>query len=305
MTLFTAIIVAKGNPWRLEECVRAIAQYAHEVVIVDIGLEQAPLAFLHSVKNVRIEAVNRPVPYVELIREESKRFAKTEYVLFLDPDEIVGRDLGLLLQDAVGTYDYISIARRNIIFGKWIRHTRWWPDYQVRFFRQSAVVWPKIIHSQPEVKGEGYSINPIEKFALTHYNYESVDEYLSKLPRYTKAEAQALIDSGKSFTFSHALSKGLGEFMSRYFAGEGYKDGVHGLVLSFLQMYYYILVWVYYWELKKYPEQSVDAPVADIKDFFRSGLYETNFWAREAGIEKTSLRDRIEQHVMGLRKRVK
>ncbi len=40
----------------------------------------------------------------------------------------------------------------------------------------------------------------------------------------------------------------MGEFLSRFFAGEGYKDGLHGLILSSLQGFSTLLVYLYIWE---------------------------------------------------------
>jgi (heptosyl)LPS beta-1,4-glucosyltransferase len=166
------------------------------------------------------------------------------------------------------------MPRKNMIFGKWIQRSRWWPDYQVRLFKRDSVTWPKEIHKQPQVKGNGYTIEAEEQCAILHYNYESVDEFMQKMSRYAKSEAGEL----SSFSLSEALKKGLSEFISRYFADEGYKDGLHGFVLAFLQMFYYFLVYVYYWERKKYEESSLESLQSNISEFFKNGLHETNHW---------------------------
>lgn len=291
----SVIIVAKGNPKRLFACVDSIYEAVTEVVIVDIGLESAVCERLSHYQNLRIQRVTEEIPYVELIREKSKTFAKEEYVLFLDPDEIVPDSLLAKLESAIGAYDYVRVPRKNIIFGKWIQHSRWYPDYQTRFFRKSAVSWPKTIHVQPETSGKVLSLDPVEELSLIHHNYESVSEYLEKLVRYTKAEA--VQKQGEDYLLSQAFSDGLSDFMSRYFAGKGYKDGTHGLVLALLQLFYHILVWVWVWEANKYPEIKQEG-TESVYRFFKQGAYETGHWGRQLKLLKQTVKRHVEHIVL-------
>ena len=150
---------------------------------------------LKTNKLIKIIEIKDDVPYVELIRNKTKDFTKSDYVFFLDPDEIVPSGLKIIIREKLDAFDYFKIPRKNITFGRWIRHSRWWPDYQVRLFKKDKVIWPKIIHRQPKVAGNGYIIEPKEEFALLHHNYQNIDEYLSKFQRYAKYEAKEIFES--------------------------------------------------------------------------------------------------------------
>ncbi len=290
MNEISAIIVAKDNPPHLFETVMSIQDFVKEIIVADIGIDPLILSKLAKNKKVKIVPIKKKVPYVELIREELKQYASQNYLLFLDPDEVLPEELKKILASQYKKYNYIKIPRKNIIFGKWIQHSRWWPDYQVRLFKKDSVTWPKEIHKQPIVKGNGYTIEPEEHYAILHYNYESIDEFMQKMSRYAKSEANELI----SFSLSEALKKGLSEFISRYFSDEGYKDGVHGFILAFLQMFYYFLVYVYHWESQQYKQENETHK--DIYAFFRNGLHETSHWLIQkklvSGIEKFRIRIR-------------
>lgn len=273
MNEISAVIVAKDNPIHIFETLQSIESLVKEIVIADIGISSSTLSKLKQNKKVKIVKIKKEIQYVELIREEIKKYAANEYVLFLDPDEILTESLVKLLLPIYKQYCYLRIPRKNIIFGKWIKHSRWWPDYQVRLFKKESVLWPKEIHKQPQVQGNGYIVEPLEEYALLHFNYESIDEFMQKMVRYAKSEAYEL----SSFSLSEALKKGLSEFISRYFADEGYKDGVHGLVLSFLQMLYYFLVYIYYWERRKFNDESQNIHKETLY-FFKSGFQETSHW---------------------------
>ena len=279
MNDISAIIVVKGNPAHLPETIESIQGLAAEIIIADIGIDPDLKTKLKTRKQVRIVKIKENVPYVELIRERLKEHARHAYILVLDPDELVPAPLAELLQTSHASYDYFSIPRRNIIMGRWMRHSRWWPDYQVRFFRKESVRWPTEIHQQPQTSGKGYTVEAREDLAIVHYNYDSVDEYLAKAVRYARSEAGELIQSGSQCNLKTTVRRSLSEFISRFFADEGYKDGMHGFAMAFMQMVYYFLVYFYYWEMKGYPTVPAAEMTKDIHEYFRAGLYESNHWA--------------------------
>lgn len=282
----SVVMVVKGYPEYVFKTLESISSLAGEMLIGDIGIDDELLSKLKKIEKVKIVTFTKKVPYVELIRQELHEQAKGEYILVLDPDEVVPSSLCAFLESTLGKYDYVKIPRKNIIFGKWIEHSRWWPDYQVRFFKKGSVVWSKAIHSQPKVSGTELVVEPKEEYAMVHYNYKNLDEYLSKAPRYAKAEAEEIRDD---VSFAHFSKKALSEFIGRYFADDGYKDGMHGFVLAFLQMMYYFLVYFYVWEGRGYKIPEGENVLRGVLQFFSDGLYEISFWSKKKGLENISV----------------
>ena len=289
MENISAVIVVKNNPPFLSKVIDSVYDLVYEIVIVDIGISLQLIEVLKKYKKVKIIKLNQEVPYVELIRNKTKDFVQSDYLFFLDPDEIVTTGLKTIIKSHLLTYDYFRIPRKNIIFGRWIKHSRWWPDYQIRIFKKNKVNWPKIIHRQPKVTGRGFVIEAKEEFALIHHNYRDLDEYLEKAKRYAKYEAKELVDEKRIYTFSDVVKKSLNEFISRYFAAEGYKDGIQGFILSILQLFYYFLVYFYYLEMKKFKSTEK----IDETEFFRLGLKETLHWKK-----KKTLKDKIIKKIL-------
>lgn len=287
MNKISAILVVKDNPPHLTESLSSL-DFVEEIVIVDIGMYDEAKKILAQFNNIKIEKVPEQILYVEQIRERSKKFAAHDHVLFLDPDEIITPGLKEEIVKNMNNCDYLSVPRKNIIFGKWIEHSRWWPDYQIRFFKKKSLVWPTKLHAQPQVNGKEYKIEASEEKALLHYNYESLDEYVSKMIRYAKAEAQENLHKNETITLPGSLKKGLQEFISRYFAEKGYKDGMHGTVLAFLQMFYCLLVYFFYWEAKKYIAVSDEKHYSAPQQFFKQGLYEANYWLMKEKLISTN-----------------
>ena len=278
MNNISAVIVAKDKPLYLLKTIDSIYDFVQEIIVIDIGIHDDLKNQLKNNKNINLIKINRNIPYVELIREELKKYCEHEYILYLDPDEILSSKLKQILKSNLKSYDYFLIPRKNIIFGKWIKNSRWWPDYQVRLFKKNACIWPKEIHIQPQTKGKEYKVEAKEEFAIVHYNYNNLDKYFEKYLRYAKAESNEYIRNKKDISLQESIKKGLSEFISRFFANKGYQDGMHGFVLSFLQMFYYFIVYFYYWEKKKYFEVNKKELFNSTNDYFKIGLYEVNHW---------------------------
>lgn len=223
------------------------------------------------------------LPYaniVETVRSKVFDTLNEDYLLYLDADESVGDDLITKLKSlAEEGIDFVKIPRANYIFNSWVKASRWWPDYQVRFFKRGMVTFPTALHSEVHTSGKGITLDPDPKLAITHLNYQNLDEWFEKNRRYARADAKDRLYSSQSFTLQDAMKLSISELVSRFFAGGGYADGMHGLMLSILQSFYYFLVYAYYWEGKKYENQINTAELKSFpRSWFTHGLSEILYW---------------------------
>ncbi|MFA6533093.1 MAG: glycosyltransferase family 2 protein [Patescibacteria group bacterium] len=279
--MISTIIVAKDNPPYLLESIDSVKKISEEIIIGNLGIDEKLLKKLKNNPLIKIVNINKSVPYVELIREEMKSYAKNDYILFLDPDEILPESLTANLKLLYKKYDYISFPRKNIIFNKWIQHSRWWPDYQTRLFKKPNAIWQANIHSQPKLTGNGLKLEPDEKNAIIHNNYQSISQYIEKMNRYSKSQANENYKNSTNLTISDAIKMSISEFISRFYAEKGYEDGMHGFVLATLQMFYPFLVLIYLWELNKFntKESGIHSKPYE---FFKQGTIESYHWTNHS-----------------------
>ncbi len=199
--------------------------------------------------------------FVEPARNYAIAKAKNNWILVIDPDEEISESLAKKLTeianlDSVTTF--VEIPRKNMIFGKWVKGSMWWPDHNIRFFRKDSVKWSDKIHRPPETAGQGVKLPDEERFAIIHYHYTSISQFMSKLDRYSGVQAKELFDEGHRFKISDLIHKPLNEFLSRFFALKGYEDGLHGLVLGLLQAVSFLIVYIKLWELEGFEQKNVD-----------------------------------------------
>lgn len=218
--------------------------------------------------------------------------ATGEWILCLDDDEVIPTELASEIKDKLrrSNIDGYWISRKNIIFGRWITHGIWWPDKQLRLFRRGLGKYPeKHVHEYITVTGRtDYLENP-----FVHYNYDSLGQYLAKMQDiYIVSEVEKLAAAGYRVDWKDALRFPISDFLKLYFAQQGYKDGLHGLVLGLLQAFYSFIIFVKMWEREKFRE--VDIPLGMVTHEIQKAGKETSYWLHTSQLtESRNLLSRI------------
>jgi len=215
----------------------------------------------------------------------SRNFALTcvksyDWVLMVDADEVVEPTLATELKSfAKDIYlDGVSIPRKNFIFGKWIEHSDWYPDYRLVFFRPKIVKYSGDVHERAGfIKGNGTVA--VANSSLLHHNYDTVREFVLKnLVDYPMQYAKELESSGVKFSPLDLLSKPIGEFMRRFFLTEGYKDGMYGLILSALMATQTLVAYCYLWEIQGKQSRLTAEETQSLFRSLRSKSSELTYW---------------------------
>jgi len=241
----------------LARALDSVKDLAFEIVVVDMsGTSEVK----EIVGKYKAELFSHEFsPYVEPVRNFGISKTKGDWILILDPDEEIPGPLARKLKklSEKPTADFYRLPRKNIVFGKWLKYSRWWPDYIVRFFKKGTVSWGEAIHWVPVTNGIGKELEPKEDFAIVHHHYDSIEQYTERLNRYTSIQADLIGKKNYEFSWVDLIKKPSGEFLSRFFAGDGYKDGVHGLALALLQGFSELIVYLKVWQKKGFDESAI------------------------------------------------
>lgn len=243
----SAIVNTRNEEKNIADCLRTL-EFADQIVVVDMESTDDTKRIANEFTNQVFDT--KMVGYVEPARNFAISKAIGNWILIVDADERIPKTLAKKLIEITEDedVDFVRIPRKNLIFGQWIQHSRWWPDYNIRFFKKGTVEWQNDIHSIPITTGNGINLKDSEEMAIEHHHYSSIDEYFERSLRYSNQQSKELINSGYKFDSKDIIAKPIGEFISRFFAGEGYRDGLHGLVLAFLQMFSVMLVYLKVWQ---------------------------------------------------------
>lgn len=279
MTKISVVINTLNEEANIKRVIASVP-WADEILVCDMYSDDKTVEIA---KKLGAKVVyHKKVGFVEPARNFALSKASGDWILILDADEEIPDTLAKRLKEIAQKMKQVMVVlipRKNIIFGKWMKASMWWPDHQVRFFKAGQVRWRNEIHSKPGLFGESLMLEPEEKWAIIHHNYNSLSQYLDRMNRYTAIEAKELVDGGYKFRWEDLIQKPLSEFLSRFFANSGYKDGLHGLALSLLQAASFLTVYLKVWETDKFKKQELKSEELELAK--RKAGEELNYWFKK------------------------
>lgn len=249
--MISAVIVNFNEGETLKRCLNSLNNFADEIIVLDLGSQDQSIAICRQF-GVSVFK-HKFVSYVEQVRNEAVSKAKGEWILVLDPDEEIPGSLKDKLREIAseGKFNAVNIPRKNIFFGRFIAHTNWWPDRHVRFFKKGSVKWDDKIHKHPKVSGSVLNLHAKTSWAIVHFGYQSVSEFMERQNRYSTIEAENLFKSRIRFSWLNFFWKPAREFLVRFIKHAGFLDGIYGFLLTFLMMVYQLQVMIKLRELER------------------------------------------------------
>lgn len=299
----SVVISAFNEEKKIRNCLESV-KWADEIIFIDNDSSDRTSEIAKEFTKKIYTQKNDPFN-IDLQKNLGIEKASGNWILVLDADEIITSELKNEIIKNINTPPFIKgvrgissdefvsgfmIPRKNIIFGKWIQHSGWYPDYQLRLFRNGKGKYEKKhVHEPLRIQGRLEKLNE----PLVHYNYEAVSQFLYKhLLIYAPNEAEELLRKGYVFDWKAAIRLPMSEFLSRYFAREGYRDGLHGLVLALLMSAYHLSIFAYIWEKKNFMENIDENINKGLDEELKKSKKEFNYWNNTIKIqeEKNSLK---------------
>jgi len=177
-------------------------------------------------------------------RNRALDLVTTPWVFFIDPDERMTPELASEVVRAITSKEKAAyrVPRRNFPFGREVRHTGWYPDYQVRLLHRASSRYDEQqeVHEVPKVEGKlGDFGSP-----LIHFNYRTWEQFVSKQLAYADLHARALYKAGNRARLRSFVGQPLRELKRRLVDYRGYRDGVLGIALSLAMSAYTLFIYV-------------------------------------------------------------
>jgi glycosyltransferase involved in cell wall biosynthesis len=279
MNKLSVVISAYNEEKKIKDCLESV-KWADEIILLNNSSTDKTEEIARKYTNKIYTQKNDPLS-IDLQKNLGIEKATGEWILILDADERVAPELTeeikAILSSQPRNDDNISaywIPRKNIIFGQWIQHTGWYPDPQLRLFRKGAGKFQqKHVHEPIHIEGKTETL----KENLLHENYDTIAQFLYKtITNYAPNEAEEKLKQGYTLHWQDAINFPLKEFLSRYFAREGYKDGFHGLMLSILMAFYHFIIFANLWEKSKFTSPNLQLP--EVESELKTSQKQINYW---------------------------
>jgi glycosyltransferase involved in cell wall biosynthesis len=231
-TLSVAMIAMneEANLPRTLESVR----WADEIVIVDSGSTDRTLEIADS---FGARTSYHPISGHGEQKNIALDLCTSDWILLLDADEVLTPGLQDEIRRVLNgepEYGAYWIPRRNLIFGRWMRHGGFYPDRKLRLFRRGAARLSEGVgpHATPQFKGRKGKL----RHDMLHYAYPDLNVYLEHMNRYSSEIAKLLKNEGRiskplpAFIWNAVLNPAA-TFVYNYFFRLGFLDGREGLLL--------------------------------------------------------------------------
>lgn len=228
----------------LDRCLQSAA-FADEIVVVDQGsTDGTPEVCARQ----GAQLYQRTWQGYGRTKQEAVSLCRNRWVLSLDSDEEVTPRLRAAiaaLPEEPGEAAF-AVNRLSCFLGKWIRHCGWHPEYVVRLFdRQRAGFNDRPVHESVDVAGETGRLSGL----LHHYSYQSMEQYITKLNRYTSLAAEDLYARGKTASPAAAVVRAQAAFWRMWLLQRGFLDGWAGTVLCLASSFYVLTKYTKLWRL--------------------------------------------------------
>lgn len=240
----TACIITLNEEHRLPACLDSL-DFVDEIIVVDSGSVDRTRKIA---RQYGAHVYQRKFTGFVQQKNYAVSLASRDWILVVDADEVVTPGLReeILSVRNQGTLRAFRLPRMSYYLGRWIRHSGWYPDYNVRFFRKNyAIFVGGTVHERAKAEG------PVGTFKnhLEHFSYRNISDHLIRIERYSTLIAQDKYRRGKSSSITWAIGKSISKFFLTYIYRFGFLDGQAGIVIAVLAGYYNFLKYAKLWEL--------------------------------------------------------
>jgi glycosyltransferase involved in cell wall biosynthesis len=249
----TSIIPCKNEEANIRLCIESVLDISDEIIVADSGSKDRTMEIA---REYHCRIIEREYVYSADFKNWAIPQAKNEWVLIVDADERVTSELAEeIKQELQGEprYDGYIIFRRNFLFGHVVKRSGWGTDNVLRLFKRDFSRYKDMrVHS--EIVVETGRVGKL-KGKLEHFSYWNFGQIIKKHERYATWAAEDLRDKGVKSGFVHMTFLPMWRFFRQYVIQRGFLDGIPGLIVCTISMYYVFLKYAKLWAMQHGLEQ--------------------------------------------------
>ncbi len=237
----SAIILTKNEEKNIVDCLESLS-FVDEIIVIDDYSKDRTTEVAENF-NPRIKIFQRALGGNF---SEQRNFglskAKKEWVLFIDADERISSGLKEEITNFIKsddqTFQGFELERRDILWGKQLKHGETGNIKIIRFAKKNAGKWTGKVHEIWNIKEQIGTL----KMPLYHYPHQSIEEFLREINFYTDLRAKELYEKNVRVNFLKIIFYPKAKFLLNYFLKLGFWDGVEGLIFAIMMSFHSFLV---------------------------------------------------------------
>lgn len=231
----------------IRDCLESV-KWADEIIVVD---SQSTDGTVSIAKEYTDRIIIRP--WAGHIATSQFATDQTEnlWVFSIDADERVSPALReeLLALNLDSTHnDAFDMPRLHYFMRRWINHSGWYPDRNIRLFRKDRCHWGGYApHDKIQVPGSLVSL----KGDIYHYIYRDLAHYAATKNSYSTLTAIDHNRTGRRASLINFTLRPFYTFLHRYLIRLGFLDGLPGFVISVMEAHCVFLKYIKLYEMQR------------------------------------------------------
>lgn len=218
------VIIAKDEEKSIERTLESL-RFAAEIIVIDDTSND---------RTVAIAKKHNATVYSHMFsndfsaqRNFGLKKSKSEWVLFIDADEIVSDDLKDEILKAVdGNYDGFFLKRTDTIWGRTLRFGETGNMRLLRLGKKNKGRWHGKVHEVWDIHGN----IGVLRAPLFHFPHPSIEEFIRKINYYSDIRADELYERREGVSVLHVMFYPAGKFFLNFIVRLGFLDGMRGLM---------------------------------------------------------------------------
>ena len=248
----SAVIIAFNEEKNIAEAIKSAA-WADEILVVD------------SESTDQTREIAASLGAKVLVRKwkgfsKQKQFAAdsaaNDWIFSLDADERISDELKAELLSLKAKFepelaDGYKIPRLSIYMNRPIKHSGWYPDWQLRFFDRRKGKWKEVLVHESVQMREGAKVAKLKNDIL-HYSVENASHHHEMIgTRYAPLAARQMFENGRRTSKLKIYTAGLTAFLQAYVLKGGFLDGLAGFTISKFAAHHAFLKHLMLWEMQE------------------------------------------------------
>jgi glycosyltransferase involved in cell wall biosynthesis len=232
MPKISAVIITYNEELFIDKCLASIDGVADEIVVVDSFSTDATEEIC---KKYKVRFVKHAFEGYRDQKNYALQLATHKNILSLDADETLSDKLkeSILAIKDKWEYDGYLFNRRNNFCGKWIWHSQWYPDRQLRLFYSDKGQFGELNLHEKFIMSNGAKVGKL-KGDLLHWPFISRQDHIDKMKKYSLIGAEEFYKAGRKASLFTPYIHLIWGFFRSYIIRGGFLDGYDGFLICSL-----------------------------------------------------------------------
>ena len=242
------VILTKNEEKNISSCLKNV-DFCDEIIVIDDNSTDKTVEIAKKVG----AKVFRRVLNEDFSAQRNFGLAKasSKWILFLDADERVSRELAeeinQLMNDSFVRIKGFFIRRLDFLWGRSLKHGEAGNTKLLRLTLKTAGQWERRVHEKLVIAGRVKSL----KYPIEHYPHQTLQEFIKHINFWSDLHAKANREEGKKSNPVKIILMPSVHFVKNFVFKFGFLDGTRGFVFALVMSFHSFLGWTKLWMMQK------------------------------------------------------